>query len=204
MRRSGNSTTETTVSSPAVKLTLNVPVDDGELLRRTGHGEEEAFRELVQRHSRYLYGIATALTGNAADAEDVVQETFVAVLNSKFRGESAVRTWLVQILVRRAAMLRRSRRRAPTAVEPGTVIEGFAAPASGAGPSAVDARTDLAVMLEHLSSEHRQVIVLREIEGMSYDEMAAALCVPRGTVESRLHRARNELRERFKGYLQKP
>src|SRR5438309_8914814 len=105
----GNSTVEMPASS-ASKEPHSVP-DDAELLRQIGHGAQDAFRELVNRHSRYLYGIASSLTGNSADAEDVVQETFVAVINSKFRGESAVRTWLVQILIRRAAMLRRSKRR---------------------------------------------------------------------------------------------
>jgi RNA polymerase sigma-70 factor (ECF subfamily) len=59
---------------------------------------------------------------------------------------------------------------------------------------------DLAVMLEQLSPEHREVIVLRELEGMTYEQIAATLEVPRGTVESRLHRAREDLRKRFKGY----
>jgi RNA polymerase sigma-70 factor (ECF subfamily) len=57
-------------------------------------------------------------------------------------------------------------------------------------------------MLDVFSFEHRQVIVLREVEGLSYEQIAATIGVPRGTVESRLHRARAELRERFKGYLQ--
>jgi RNA polymerase sigma-70 factor (ECF subfamily) len=63
-----------------------------------------------------------------------------------------------------------------------------------------DAKLDLSVMLARLSPEHREVIVLRELEGMTYEQIAAALGVPRGTVESRLHRAREELRKRFKGY----
>lgn len=166
--------------------------DDAELLRRTGAGDQAAFRALVDRHARYLYGIAFTLTGNPADAEDVVQETLVGALNARFRGESTVRTWLVGILVRQAAMLRRKRRPA--------ALQGDA-PARSSDLAGADARLDLAVMLESLSPEHRQVIVLREVEGMSYDEMAAAVGVPRGTVESRLHRARAELRERFKGYL---
>jgi RNA polymerase sigma-70 factor (ECF subfamily) len=169
--------------------------DDAELMRRIAAGDEPAFRQLADRHARYLYGIAHSLTGNPSDAEDVVQETLVAVLGSKFRGESAVRTWMVQILVRRAGMLRRKKR------------PGGAWPADPAATresdrlAGTEARLDLAVMLETLSPEHRQVIVLREVEQMSYDEMAAALGIPRGTVESRLHRARAELRERFKGYL---
>jgi RNA polymerase sigma-70 factor (ECF subfamily) len=207
MRPTGNSTIEIAErpspapqAAPATSATSMAVPSDIELLRRIGHGAQDAFRELVNRHSRYLYGIAFSLTGNSTDAEDVVQETFIAVINSKFRGESAVRTWLVQILIRRAAMLRRSKRRSTTPLE--GVNDASAMPARGSGGS--DARLDLAVMLEALSVEHRQVIVLRELEGMSYEEMAIALDVPRGTVESRLHRARNELRERFKGYLQKP
>jgi RNA polymerase sigma-70 factor (ECF subfamily) len=201
MRPTGNSTIEIAAPpAPEPEAAVVVAPSDVELLRRIGHGAQDAFRALVDRHSRYLYGIAYSLTGNSTDAEDVVQETFIAVINSKFRGESAVRTWLVQILIRRAAMLRRSKRRSTTPLE--RVNDASAMPARGSGGS--DARLDLAVMLEALSVEHRQVIVLRELEGMSYEAMAIALDVPRGTVESRLHRARNELRERFKGYLQKP
>jgi RNA polymerase sigma-70 factor, ECF subfamily len=199
MRPTGNSTIDIAARPAPEPQAAEVP-SDVELLRRIAHGAQDAFRELVDRHSRYLYGIAYSLTGHSTDAEDVVQETFVAVINSKFRGESAVRTWLVQILIRRAAMLRRSRRRSTTSLEGSN--DASAVPARGSGGS--DAKLDLAVMLQALSVEHRQVIVLRELEGMSYDEMAIALGVPRGTVESRLHRARNELRERFKGYLQKP
>ncbi|MEO6435022.1 MAG: sigma-70 family RNA polymerase sigma factor [Tepidisphaeraceae bacterium] len=186
--------------------------NDQELLRQSGRGDEQAFRTLVDRHAPYLFGIAHGLTGNAADAEDIVQETFLAASQGGHRGESAVRTWLVAILVRRAAMLRRTRGRrggkhvslsgstlpasSPTRE---SVID---VPARGASPAAgAEAKIDLATMLENLSDDHRAVIVLREIEGMSYEEMAAALGVPRGTVESRLHRAREELRRQFRGYL---
>jgi RNA polymerase sigma-70 factor, ECF subfamily len=199
MRPTGNSTLQI-ADPPTPEPRVAVVPSDVELLRRIAHGHQDAFRELVDRHSRYLFGIAYSLTGHSSDAEDVVQETFVAVINSKFRGESAVRTWLVQILIRRAAMLRRSKRRSTTSLD--GAKDASAVAARGTGGS--DAKLDLAVMLEALSVEHRQVIVLRELEGMSYEEMSVALGVPRGTVESRLHRARNELRERFKGYLQKP
>ena len=83
------------------------PADDRELLAAVEAGDGSAFATLVERHGRYLHGIAFAMSGNAADAEDLVQETFVAALNARFRGESSVRTWLVKVLVRRAGMLRR-------------------------------------------------------------------------------------------------
>jgi RNA polymerase sigma-70 factor (ECF subfamily) len=174
--------------------------DDAELLRRSPN-DPAAYRELVGRHARYLYGIAYSMSGNAADAEDLVQETFAATLTSHFRGEAAVRTWLVQILVRRAAMLRRGRKHPAVAGRIGLSDELEPAKRPASAVAGTDAKLDLAVMLETLSPEHRQVIVLREVEGLSYDEMAAALGVPRGTVESRLHRARAELRRRFEGYL---
>ena len=174
--------------------------DDAELLRRVGGGDEPAFRALVDRHGAYLYGVARALTNNAADADDLVQETFVGVLNGKFRGEASVRTWMVRILINRAAMLRRTRARRGGDAKEVAASESIESrdPDAAAG---VEAKLDLAAMLATLSPEHREVIVLRELEGMSYQEMAEALDVPRGTVESRLHRAREELRRRFRGYL---
>ena len=69
------------------------------------------------------------------------------------------------------------------------------------GESGVEAKLDLTTMLDALSEDHREVIVLRELQGLSYEEMSKALNVPRGTVESRLHRAREELRKKIKGYL---
>src|SRR4051794_14377447 len=164
---------------------------DAELLqwaRHGGAGAEAAFRTLLYRHANYLYGIARALTGNnAADADDLVQDVFVATLTSHFRGESSVRTWLVKILVRRSAMLRRSRSRKilPLSSEGGEGESGGDEPAAppakqpSAGTAAVDARIDLAAMLEKLSPDHRRVIVLRELEGLSYEEMAEVLGVPR-------------------------
>jgi RNA polymerase sigma-70 factor (ECF subfamily) len=182
--------------------------DDRELLRLAGRGDDEAFKTLVDRHALYLFGIAHGMTANPADAEDLVQETFLAAAQGGYRGEAAVRTWLVAILVRRVAMMRRTAgRRGGTHLslsaggsdsrEPAIdIAAGGSNPAVGA-----EARLDLATMLERLSPDHRAVIVLRELEGMSYEEMSKALGVPRGTVESRLYRAREELRRMYRGYL---
>jgi RNA polymerase sigma-70 factor, ECF subfamily len=169
---------------------------------RSSQGDLDAQHALIDRHGRYLFGVARALVTDPHDAEDLVQEALMGAFRTRFRGESQVRTWLVQILVRRAGMLRRSRRRMPTVLSlDGRGCDEPLTASAAPGGAGADARLDLAAMLDKLSPEHRQVILLREMEGLSYEQIAEALGVPRGTVESRLHRAREELRKRFKGYL---
>ncbi len=190
-------------AAPRVPSEVRQVADDIELVRKVGRGDREAFRVLVNREGRYLFGIAFALLGNAADAEDMVQETFAGMLKSRFRGECSLRTWLARIMVRRVGMLRRSRRGAGREgrweVQTADALEkNLTIPSASAD---TEARLDLATMLESLSPEHRVVLILRELHGQTYEEMATALGLPRGTVESRLHRARAELRKRFKDYL---
>ena len=179
---------------------------DSDLIRRATGGDDAAFHELVDRHAPSLYRLAFSLVGNAADAEDVLQETFAGAFRQlgKFQGRAALRTWLSQILVRQAARCRRSRRRAKmvsldalseTARE---LLKNGTLPPAGRES---DLRLDVLTVLDTLSPDHREVVVLRELHGMSYDEMADVLRVPRGTVESRLFRARQELKQRLKDYL---
>lgn len=171
---------------------------DAVLLKLAAQGDGAAFQKLVDRHAAGLLRLACGLVGNRSDAEDVVQETFLGAFKAAgtFEGRSTVRTWLGQILVRQAAALRRSRRtRQALALEENVLAN------TGTSRSVqVDRREDVMVMLQRLSPEHREVIVLREFEQMSYDEIASALGVPRGTVESRLHRARAELRSLLGDY----
>jgi RNA polymerase sigma-70 factor, ECF subfamily len=179
---------------------------DLELLRRFRSGDEAAFHELVDRHANYLYGVAYSLTGNAADAEDVVQETFAGAFRGagSFREAASIKTWLLRILMRQAARsFRSSWKRKVISLHDGPeqAMEEDGNLAVMPEQDQVDHRTDVLAMLRTLSPEHREVIVLRELEGMSYGEIAAAIGVPQGTVESRLYRARQDLRERFKGYL---
>ncbi len=171
--------------------------DDALLLRRAAGGDGRAFRSLVDRHADRLYRLAVSLVGNRSDAEDVLQEAFAGAYKSAggFRGGASVKTWLSRILATQAAKWWRDR----NGERPGPLDESVGSGSSG-GEAAVGARLDLNGALDQLSPEHRQVLVLRELDGMSYDEMAAALGVPRGTVESRLHRARAELRRRLAAY----
>lgn len=183
------------MTSPSASGQTRDAISDAELLQQINAGEHKAFDELLRRHGAYLYGVAHSLLGHAADAEDVVQESLMAAIGGGYRGEASVKTWLVAIVVRQAGMLRRKHfRHLMRLTRSGEHAGHHDRPSDVA---AVDARLDLATMLRELSMEHRQVIVLRELEQMSYAEIAEALHLPRGTVESRLHRAREELREKF-------
>ena len=179
---------------------------DLDLVRRIREAGGAGFDELVDRHADDLYGLAMSQTGSDADARDLVQETFLAAYRQilKFEGRSSLRTWLVRILFNLAAKRRRSQR-----VRRATALDAPAGAAAEADPAmqhrspaaGVEARIDVMAMLDTLTDEHRQVIVLRELEQMSYQEIAGALGVPVGTVESRLHRARQDLRKRFGDYF---
>jgi RNA polymerase sigma-70 factor (ECF subfamily) len=172
-------------------------VIDADLLKRSAAGDGTAFHQLVDRHGDRLFRLAKSLVGNAADAEDVLQEAFAGAFRGagKFEGRSSVKSWLTRIVITQAAKFWRSRRG-----KRDQPLEGEIGSGDG-GAAAVDAKLDLNACLKNLSEEHRQVLVLREIDGMAYDEMAEVLGVPRGTVESRLFRARAELKKRLKDYL---
>jgi RNA polymerase sigma-70 factor, ECF subfamily len=191
-------------------------VTDSDLVERIRRGDEAAFQEMVGRHSGELFGLAFSLLGNAADAEDVVQQSFLGAFQriNSFENRSSLKTWLVSIVVNQSSKARRSKRvrRAVSLDGGGDATSGEAAHARANGedagalgvrpPSAaVDSRADVATMLETLSPEFRDVIVLRELQRMTYDEIAESLRIPRGTVESRLFRARRDLRKKFAGYF---
>ena len=178
---------------------------DSELLTRARRGDADAYQDILDRYADGLYRLAYALLGNAADAEDALQETLLGAFRGieRFEGRASLKTWLSRILVKQAARRRRSRKRSAALPLHGLAGEG-ASPADGS-PSGregtVALRMDVLAALDALGPHHREVVALREFQGMSYDEIAGALGVPRGTVESRLFRARQVLRERLKDYL---
>ena len=179
--------------------------DDPELVKAAAGGDASAFHELVDRHSAHLFRVASLLSKSAADAEDIVQETFVGAFTGigKFDNRASVKTWLSRILTRQAARSwhKTKRTRSQTVLD-----EAGGGPVEDAGLSvastsvAVDHKIDVTAMLQTLSVEHREVLVLREMQGLSYGEIAVALGIPQGTVESRLHRARADMRRRLRGY----
>ncbi len=192
----GRNSSDEPIERPARKvdsvLAERPEQDDIDLLHRSARGNARAFGALTDRHADRLFRLAFRLVGNAADAEDVLQEALCGAYRSsgRFEGRSSVKTWLTKILVAQAALWRRSRRK----TEP--IDEGAAA-----RPARPDVAIDVQEAIRKISAEHQEVLLLREFENLTYDEMAEVLSVPRGTIESRLHRARQELKERLKSYL---
>ena len=179
---------------------------DGELLRAARDGDSGAFHALVDRHATALFQVALSFTrGHRADAEDLVQDTLIAAYRGakSYAGRASVRTWLLHILTNNAsrAWKKGRYRRSTLSLDAsiggrGTSYHDPALTSSGEAKG-VEQRIDIAAILAELSEMHREVLVMREVWGFSYDEIARALEVPRGTVESRLSRARAAFRERF-------
>ena len=197
---------------PSPRDAAGLPVEDAaersrvdlSLLRRAAGGDGAAFNGLVERHAKSMHRLAYMLVGSAADAEDILQETWTGVYKSlkRFEGRSTVRTWLTRILTTQVALWRRKRRGGIVSLDDSRQAQEDTLPGKGHSASRhSDWQADLEVALKQLSTDHREVIVLREIEGLSYDEIADSLRIPRGTVESRLHRARGELRKLLSAYL---
>ncbi len=181
---------------------------DEELVRRSGAGDRKAFEMLAARHEGPLYRFALRTCGGERDAEDALQEGLLAAWRgaATFRGESSARTWLFQVVVN--ACHRRHRRRAGegSAPEPIEAADGVPADETGpeerAGAREVGRAIDRA--LADLPDEAREVLLLRDVEGLSGDEAAAALGVGLAAMKSRLHRARLELKQRVETILGHP
>ena len=167
------------------------PANDLELLAAAAAGEEEAFERLVERHGQRLYALAVSLVSSIPDAQDVLQETFLGAFRglAGFKGQASVRTWLTRILVTQAAKCLRDRQRRRR--HESTGIGGEVAAAG----TDVQKVLDVQAALGWLTMEQREVLVLREFEQLSYQKMAEVLGVPQGTVESRLYRAREAMKE---------
>ena len=180
--------------------------DDSQLIALSVRGDRAAFGELVRRYQDRLYHTAFRLIGNAEDARDVVQDSFLNAYQSlhQFKGDARFFTWLYRIAVNAAITVKRKHRAMLSAdllsgqalAEPHDESEGNQ---PGASLERVEDERRLQAALAELTAEHRTVLVLKEIEGQKYETIADVLGVPIGTVRSRLHRARLELRDRLIG-----
>ena len=182
-------------------------LDDEALVARIQAGDREAFRQLIRRCNQRLYRVVRGVIRDEAEAEDVVQAAYVHAYEKidGYRGEASVATWLCRIALNEAYGRLRGRRRtvdierldAPPQASDRVVP--FPGRADGADPVAEAARDQLRRLLERavdaLPEPFRMVFLLREVEGCSVAETAAALDLREETVKTRLHRARRQLRE---------
>jgi RNA polymerase sigma-70 factor (ECF subfamily) len=174
------------------------------LVHRCGAGEEPACAELVAEHQRMVVQLAMNLLGDRDEALDLSQDVFLRVFRTihRFRGQSSLRTWIYRIAVNQARnrhrFWRRRHRADQVSLDQHIATHGEFLCGGDSTPDRMLARKELAqrlqAALDHLPFDQRTAIVLREIDGLSYEEIAFSLGVAVGTVKSRLTRARQALR----------
>ena len=178
-----------------------MPTDETQLIRRAQGGDRDAFAQLLARFEKPVYHQALRMVGHAEDAADLTQEVFLKVWQGlpSFQGDSSFSTWLYRLTSNACIdFLRREKRRRGTLSLDDEEQELAAqlpdpAPTPQRALEQRELRQALAEGLAQLSDEHRQVLILRELNGLSYDEIAQALCLSSGTVKSRIARARLSL-----------
>lgn len=188
--------------------------NEAALVRRLKRREEPAFNEFVLQHQGLVFNVCYRMLGNAAEAEDVAQDVFVKAFKAigSFRGDSQLSTWLYRIAVNlcknRLKYLARRQYRASASFEDLTDahLDGHAGEAMTVGESAPRpdraleggrAESRIQQALETLELEFRELLILRDVEGLSYAEMVEVTSLAEGTVKSRLHRARAALRRAY-------
>ena len=191
------------------------PVDDRELVLAAQRGDRDAFKTLFERYHRRAYALAFGVLRHQDDALDVVQDAFIKAHKylDKFEGNSSFYTWLYRIVMNLAIdHLRKQRRVKPVELDETRIeSEGDDAllprilgenPARALVDKQIRARIDQA--LDELSDNHRAVLVMRELEGLSYEDMAQAMSCSKGTIMSRLFHARRNIQKRLLDLIDHP
>ena len=177
--------------------------EENKLIQRIQSGDRRAFEELLDAYETRVYRLALRFTGNVADAEDVTQEIFLGIYKSlpNFRGASSLGTWIYRVAMNHCLEFRRKRRLESIPYDEELTL---ATSDWRDDPFAVAQKLELSseveAALSRLSPMHRDVIVLHELQGLTYQEVAATLDVPVGTVKSRLSNAFRKLRDSLGGH----
>ena len=194
---------------------MSVERADADLVRQAGEGDRDAFRELFERYQRRVLSVVMGMLHDRDAALDVTQDTFIKAYRSidRFKGEASFYTWIYRIAVNLAIDWQRREWRRPMAAPTRSP--------SGDGPEedAIDRigdetpgndpflatrdrqlRERVREAIEELTPDHKAVILLRDVEGLSYDEISRAMQCSIGTVMSRLHYARKKLQKRLKEF----
>ncbi len=192
------------------------PAAEEQFIERLRRGDAAAFEQLVNERSGEIYGLLYRLTENSEEARDLTQETFLRAFQSigHFRGDADLKTWIYRIAINQARnrwrWWRRRRRDSTVSIDSTdvdgrpTLVTALRATSSSDPEQATLARERESALRTALSSVrrvYREAVVLRDIEGFSYEEIAATLEISVGTVKSRLARGRQELRRKLEGSL---
>jgi RNA polymerase sigma-70 factor (ECF subfamily) len=179
---------------------LGVKESDASLVAQARQGDQAAFEQLVRRHQQYVFNVAYRVLNDTAEAEDATQEAFVRAWRGLpgFRGQSRFTTWLYRIVYNLCLNRLPKLRRELLQIEPLEDVLDDAAPSP---PDIFETQEQMAFLhaeLERMPEKYRLVLSLRYLEHMSYEEVAAALNAPLGTVKTHIHRARGLLVDRVR------
>lgn len=191
------------------------PRAEAEFIERLKRGEGAAFEELVAERSPEIFGLLYRLTENSEEARDLTQETFLRAFQSigRFRGEADLRTWIYRIAINQARnrwrWWRRRRRDATVSLDAShahsdqTLLATLAESSENPEEQTLAHERELALRsaLQRVGLSYRETVILRDIEGFSYEEISTTLGINVGTVKSRLARGREELRRMLEGSL---
>jgi len=209
----GHADIESVASAAAIEVR---PASDDQFLERLRQGESAAYERLVADHSGDVYALLFRLTSDGEEARDLTQETFLRAFQSinRFRGEASLKTWIYRIAINQARnrwrWWRRRRREATVSLDATDEqrerpLAATLASNDGLSPEeetlAREREAQLRGALLKLRSSYREAVILRDVEGFSYDEIAETLQISIGTVKSRISRGRLELRRQLEGSL---
>jgi RNA polymerase sigma-70 factor (ECF subfamily) len=195
---------------------MNAADADAELIERFKRGDRRAFEMLVVKYQRRIERLIARMVRDTDLVEDIAQETFIRAYRAlpQFRGESAFYTWLYRIAVNSAKKALTDMKRDPVVTEAGLALRDEDDETSHARTELTDGETPESLLaskeiaatvnaaIEALSEDLRQAITLREIEGLSYEEIADVMNCPIGTVRSRIFRAREAIAERLRPHIE--
>ena len=178
--------------------------NEQKLIQRASGGDPSAFNRLMAQHEKKMYAVALRMFNNREDAQDCLQEAMLRVYRSigGFKGQSSFSTWLYRITMNTCLdELRRKKNKQSTSLD-NLVEQGWSPSDEGNTPEKHAVRTELrrelSQAIQELPEDMRSAVVLRDIQGFAYDEIADALGVNVGTIKSRISRAREKLRGKLK------
>jgi len=180
-------------------------ISDAECVRRVQRGETDAFETLVRRHEKTIFNLVYRMLGDTEEAAEVSQEVFLSAFRAtgQFRGDANFSTWLYRIAINHASTRRKTLNSRQRKVVPIESADSLHDPEPG--PLEIlerqEIREKVQFALNQLEPDDAAVILLRDMQDVSYSEVAHVLQIPVGTVKSRLHRARQALKSRLKFYF---